>query len=58
MHQQNLLSVGQVAKLLGVCTKTIRRWCQSGKLRETLRTVASISLLSSDFYPRVPISVR
>ncbi|MDY3115042.1 MAG: IS607 family transposase [Sutterella sp.] len=39
MHQQNLLSVGQVAKLLGVCTKTIRRWCQSGKLRETLRTV-------------------
>lgn len=45
MHQQNLLSVGQVAKLLGVCTKTIRRWCQSGKLRETLAplvgTVAS-----------------
>lgn len=39
MHQHNLLSVGQVAQLLGVCTKTIRRWCQSGKLQETLRTV-------------------
>ena len=40
MHESSLLlSVGQVAKLFGVCTKTIRRWCATGRLKVHLRTV-------------------
>ena len=40
MHENTLLlSVGQVAQLFGVCTKTIRRWCATGRLKVHLRTV-------------------
>ena len=39
MHESTLLlSVGQVAQLFGVCTKTIRRWCKTGRLKVHLRT--------------------
>ena len=39
MHESTLLlSVGQVAQLFGVCTKTIRRWCKTGRLKVQLRT--------------------
>lgn len=29
---EDFLTVGQVAKMLGKCTKTIRKWHASGKL--------------------------
>ena len=35
------LSVGQLADKLGVTSPTIRRWCRTGKLTETLRTVGN-----------------
>ena len=35
------LAIGTVASLLGVCTKTLRRWDKAGKLKPSLRTPGS-----------------
>ena len=35
------LSVGDVARLAGVCTKTIRRWDESGRLKASHRTAGN-----------------
>ena len=32
------LSIGQAAKLLGVSVVTVRRWCKSGRIKESMRT--------------------
>ena len=38
---QKLMSIGQVAKELGVSICTLRRWDKSGKLKSTLRTLGN-----------------
>ena len=57
MHESSqLLSVGQVAKLFGVCTKTIRRWCATGRLKVHLRTVGQHRRFRlADFEPLLAI---
>ncbi len=34
MEQEEFLSIGKVAKRLGVSTQTIRRWQKAGKIQE------------------------
>ena len=42
MEQEEYLSIGKVAKRLGVSTQTIRRWQREGKIQE-LRTYDPVS---------------
>jgi putative resolvase len=37
-HHSRFLSTGDVARLAGVCTKTIRRWDKKGRLKPSHRT--------------------
>jgi excisionase family DNA binding protein len=38
MINENYLAIGQTASLFGVTVATIRRWCKSGKIKESTRT--------------------
>lgn len=38
MINENYLTIGQTASLFGVTVATIRRWCRSGKIKESTRT--------------------
>lgn len=45
-----LLSVGQLGRLLGVCSGTVRRWCREGKLHESSRTAGNHRRFSFESY--------
>ncbi|MBD3187985.1 MerR family DNA-binding transcriptional regulator, partial [Candidatus Bathyarchaeota archaeon] len=40
-HHSRFLSTGDVARLAGTCTKTIRRWDKSGRLKPSHRTAGN-----------------
>ena len=41
MTFKNFMTIGSVATLLGICTKTLRRWDNSGKLKPDFRTLGN-----------------
>ena len=48
-NQEQYLSIGKVAKLLGVAIVTLRRWEKSGKLVAKFRTFGNHRLHFIDF---------
>lgn len=38
VQSAQLLTAGTVAKRIGVCRKTVNRWCESGEIRGATRT--------------------
>ena len=47
---KSLLSIGQLASVLGVSVSTVRRWCRKGILKETLRTIGNHRRFDGDSY--------
>ncbi|MFX1295050.1 MAG: MerR family DNA-binding transcriptional regulator [Promethearchaeota archaeon] len=41
MNSSRYLSIGIASHLLGVCSKTLRRWGRAGKLRSAFRTLGN-----------------
>ena len=37
----NLMTIGEVAGLFGVCVATVRRWCKYGKFSRVIRTIGN-----------------
>jgi len=66
-HQSRFLAIGDAARLLGVCTKTLRRWDANGRLKPSHRTVGDhrrysrmqvLVFLHDDANDLVPFGIR
>ncbi|MHA1683157.1 MAG: MerR family DNA-binding transcriptional regulator [Promethearchaeota archaeon] len=60
-RESRFLSIGAVARMLGVCTRTLRRWEGSGKFTPSHRTVGNHRRYAGechDLQPRVVVPAK